>query len=180
MRRLRFLGVVSLMMANVHVNATEITACIINTKSKNNEVYYVFPTTSTKLICDHSNRQYDVTLTDLYKDGWRLVNLLGPVLVGQSSGQPKYNPPILYLERATATTPALSLDPVMDTHLTGKAIVETEKEDNKAIETTKTSTAQKKEEIKEPEREKRGGFFDWLAPKLDIDKSLEEEGGGNE
>jgi hypothetical protein len=151
------------------VDATEITACIINTKAKDNKVYYVFPTTSTKLICDHS-RDASLTLVDLYEDGWRLANLFGPVPANQSKTKPIYNPPILYLERAPRQAPSLSLKPLSDPSMTDEKPALPSSGKSSGV-----SEPEQKEVAEEPEREERGGFFDWLAPKLDIDEPAQEE-----
>ena len=80
-------------------NAAEITTCIIDAKDKTNPVLYYFPISATRLHCDHMKNQPPVSLADLYRDNWRLVQVISPVKVDQDDRQSAYVPPVIYMER---------------------------------------------------------------------------------
>jgi hypothetical protein len=98
MRKLSFSVLLLLVTYIPTAHSAEITTCIIDTSLKTNPVYYYFPITATKLRCDHIKGS-TTTLTDLYKDHWRLIQLVNPILVDQKEKKAAYTPPVLYLER---------------------------------------------------------------------------------
>jgi hypothetical protein len=82
-------------------SAMEVTTCIVDKQLQKNPVYYHFPTTSTKLICDlNKGADYRPTLRVLYSSGWRLIQVVDSDLVDLNSK--KRISPILYLEREVA------------------------------------------------------------------------------
>ena len=93
----------TLLIANLTTaSAAEITTCIIDTTIKSNPVLYYFPITATQLRCDHVKNNKSVTLSELYKANWRLIQVISPILVDQKDQKAAYTPPVLYLERDKA------------------------------------------------------------------------------
>ena len=84
------------------IQAAEITACIIDTSIKSNQVFYYFPLTKTLLRCDHLGESRPVSLNDLCAQSWRLIHMESPILVDQGKKNAAYTPPVLYLERSHA------------------------------------------------------------------------------
>ena len=54
------------------------------------------------LRCDHVKNNTSVTLSELYKENWRLIQVISPILVDQKDQKAAYTPPVLYLERDKA------------------------------------------------------------------------------
>ena len=86
------------------VSAAEITACIIDTNDKTNPVLYYFPVSATRLHCDHMKNEAPVSLSDLYRDNWRLIQVISPVKIDQKDQQSAYVPPVIYMERLQPPT----------------------------------------------------------------------------
>ena len=81
------------------VNAAEITACIIDTNDKTNPVLYYYPVSATRLHCDHMKDEPPLSLSELYRDNWRLIQVISPVKIDQKNQQSAYVPPVIYMER---------------------------------------------------------------------------------
>ena len=121
-------------------NATEITACISDTSVKKNPGLVYFPVAQTVMRCDF--RTKGATLSALYQQNWRVIQIVSPVLINQKKGKSGYSPTVVYMERAIA--PAAPLSDKVSTAPPSD------------IDSTKPESD---EENKAP---RSGGLFDWL------------------
>jgi len=100
----RLLPPALLMLVSSQVLATDIVACVV-ADTQNNPSYYGMATTVTRLKCEFANKDYFPTLPDLYRQGWRLIQVLGgDHALSQGTRAPS---PLYLLERDTVpATPA--------------------------------------------------------------------------
>jgi len=91
LRRLLPLAVAALVPQQVL--GAEIVACIV-ADTPNNSSYYGMATTVTRLRCEFTNKDYFPTLPELYRQGWRLIQVLGG---DQALSQGTLGPSPLYL-----------------------------------------------------------------------------------
>jgi len=127
----------------VPASAAEITTCVTDTSIKNNPAFYYFPITATQLRCDHIRENRSVTLSDLYAENWRLLQVIKPILVEQKDKKSAYTPPVLYLERTKVPARVPQKDSTSESTVSN---------DNTDGETTTGDT---------PKTES-GGLFKWL------------------
>ena len=112
-RSYRFLPLALVALAPTQVLGTDIVACIV-ADTQDNSSYYGMATTVTRLKCEFTNKDYYPTLPELYRQGWRLVQVLGG---DQALSQGTRGPSPLYLlEREVspvppAASPALAPNP---------------------------------------------------------------------
>ena len=151
MKRLSIACLLLLLINIPVVNAAEVTTCIIDSTVKSNPRVYFFPITSTELRCDHVIGKANVTLSDLYKDGWKLIQVISPILFEQKTSGQGYSPVILYLERK---------EPL-------KAPPRKEVTDNS------TATSDDTESDDPAEESQGGSFFNWLKVEPEEEDSSE-------
>ena len=94
-----------LLWASSPAFATDIVACIV-ASLPNNRTYFGTATTATKLKCEFTNENYFPTLPELYRQGWRVIQVLGAEQAISSAGQGAS--PLYLLERETQAAPATS------------------------------------------------------------------------
>ena len=96
-----------LITAVSHVSAAEVTVCVIDGKIKNNPHYFSLPNTKTRLVCEIAQKNIRPTLGDLYRSGFRLIQVVPvPTRYSSAKNQPS---PLLYFEKtepAAAAAPA--------------------------------------------------------------------------
>ena len=75
----------------------EMTVCVTDQAMKENPQYYLLPNTKTRLLCERFDPKVRPRLVDMYKGGWRLLEVVkpDPRLVGMD----KVASPMLYFER---------------------------------------------------------------------------------
>jgi hypothetical protein len=139
-------------MVPVPANAAEITTCIIDTSLKSNPVFYYFPITTTKLRCDHIKDKTSISMADLYKSNWRLIQVVSPIQVDQKDKQSAYTPPVIYMERTEIPKVVQSIDKPADTI--------DNIDDSDSLTEEQQSTA-------------GGGLFNWLKGNSESDSSDE-------
>ncbi len=83
--------------------APQLTVCIVAGDIKKNPKYYSLPTTKTRLKCEVGNAQYRPTLRDLYRNGWRLIDM--QQVDPREAKNKKFPSPLLYLERDLSKEP---------------------------------------------------------------------------
>ena len=103
MRKIGTTFVLASLLAATTVQAAEITVCVTDKKRQNNQTYFELPNTKTVLLCEIKDKLYRVTLKDLYRAGWRMIQVVDvdPVRVKDKKVTPS---PMIYLENTT--TPA--------------------------------------------------------------------------
>ncbi len=74
----RLFCLVLVALAPTQVVGTDIVACIV-ADTQNNSSYYGMATTVTRLKCEFTNKDYYPTLPELYRQGWRLIQVLGGI-----------------------------------------------------------------------------------------------------
>ena len=82
----------TLAMLPAAADAAQILACIV-ADVEGNTSYYGTATTATKLKCELPNPDYLPTLADLYRQGWRLIQVLGgnhAIAMGNRGPSPLY------------------------------------------------------------------------------------------
>ena len=88
------------LMTHGPARAAEITACVVDTNLNANATYFHRPTISTKLLCDlDRGADFRPSLQMLYKEGWRLIQVIDPNLLNPQT-QRRVSP-VFYLERET-------------------------------------------------------------------------------
>lgn len=151
MRKLSITGLLLLLTSLPIVNAAEITTCIIDSTVKKNPRVYFFPITSTELRCDHVIGKANVTLSDLYRNDWKLIQVINPIIFDQKESRPGYSPVIIYLERQER--------PVVP---------------DKTEVTRKPSPVLENIDPEKPAEESQGGgFFDWVKVEPEEESSDE-------
>jgi len=144
-----------LLIANLTTaSAAEITTCVTDTSIKNNPTFYYFPITVTRLRCDHVRSNTSVTLSDLYQDNWRLIQVIKPILIEQKDKKSAYTPPVLYLERTIVPARVKQKDTATESSYSS---------DDSDGETTTDDTS----------KSESGGLFNWL--KGDTQEGTESE-----
>ena len=95
--------ILATLLAATSVEAAEITVCVTDKKRQNNQTYFQLPNTKTVLLCEIKDKLYPVTLRDLYRAGWRLIQVVDvrPVKVKEKVVNPS---PLIYLEKETEPT----------------------------------------------------------------------------
>ncbi|KAB2308313.1 hypothetical protein F8A87_11360 [Betaproteobacteria bacterium SCN2] len=85
----------------------EITVCVVDASIKDNQHYYTLPNTKTRLLCEISQMNLRPTLGDLYRNGFRIIQIEQvPARFQTGNAQPS---PLIYLEKLGA--PAASAEP---------------------------------------------------------------------
>ena len=100
-RRLLICSILSLV--GTPAGATDLVACVV-APLPNNPTYYGTATTLTQLKCEFTRQDYYPTLGELYKLGWRLIEVVGGESAfgkGAQSASPLY-----FLERDQPTSSA--------------------------------------------------------------------------
>lgn len=105
MIRVFFLLAAGLASALVHAAGTEVLACVVAPLEKN-PTYFGTATTVTKLKCEITNEDVYPTLPDLYRQGWRLIQVLGAEQAIASQG--KGTSPLYLLEHESTAAAAES------------------------------------------------------------------------
>jgi|GEM_PF-3665280 len=82
-----------------NASAAEITTCILDTTVKTNPRVYFFPISISKLRCDHITDNTAITLSELYEQNWRLLQVVNPIEFKQKDSPAGYTPVLIYLER---------------------------------------------------------------------------------
>jgi len=75
-RSYRFLPLAFVVLASSRALGADIVACIV-ADTANNSSYYGMATTVTRLKCEFTDKDYYPTLPELYRQGWRLIQILG-------------------------------------------------------------------------------------------------------
>jgi hypothetical protein len=102
---LRLLPLAVLALAPAQVLGADIVACIV-ADLESNSSYYGMATTVTRLRCEFANKDYYPTLPELYRQGWRLIQVLGG---DQALSQGTRGPSPLYLlEREAPMAPPVA------------------------------------------------------------------------
>jgi hypothetical protein len=84
-------------MASVaHAADMEVTVCVVDQKLNKNPQYYALPNTGTAMICDKVSPDLRPNLSDMYTNGWTLIQLVQP---DPRLGGNRVVSPILYFER---------------------------------------------------------------------------------
>lgn len=81
--------------------AADLVACVV-AALPNNPTYHGTATTITKLKCEFTRQDYYPTLGELYRQGWRLIEVMGgelALLAGDKAASPLY-----FLEREQSQT----------------------------------------------------------------------------
>jgi len=99
MKLTHLFGVLTLFLFLTNTAATEITTCVVDSSLKTNPRVYFFPISSTHLRCDHITDNTSVTLSELYEENWRLLQVINPIEFKQKDSGAGYTPVLLYLER---------------------------------------------------------------------------------
>jgi hypothetical protein len=98
----RFVALAFLALASSRVQGADIVACIV-ADTQNNSSYYGMATTVTRLKCEFTDKDYYPTLPELYRQGWRLIQVLGgDHALSQGTRGPS---PLYLLEREAAPAP---------------------------------------------------------------------------
>ena len=97
------IAIASLLLAtSAQLSAAEVTVCVIDAKIKNNPHYYSLPNTKTRLMCEITQKNIRPTLGDLYRSGFRLIQVVPvPARYASAKNQPS---PLLYFEKTGPTT----------------------------------------------------------------------------
>jgi hypothetical protein len=106
--RLLPLAALAMACASLPALGTDIVACVVATNAANNATYYGAATTVTQLKCEFTNKDYFPTLPELYRQGWRLIQVLGgdqAILKGGQGVSP------LYLLEREGNAPAAAAAP---------------------------------------------------------------------
>jgi hypothetical protein len=103
MKRSCFLLSVGLASIALPAAGADFVACIV-ASLPNNANYYGNATTTTKLKCEFTNKDYYPTLPELYRQGWRLLEVIGGDLALANRGSSGISP-LYLLEREMETTP---------------------------------------------------------------------------
>lgn len=99
----RFLAFVFAALAPAQVLGTDIVACIV-ADTESNSSYYGMATTVTRLKCEFASKDYYPTLPELYRQGWRLIQVLGgDHALSQGTRGPS---PLYLLEREALPAPS--------------------------------------------------------------------------
>jgi hypothetical protein len=85
-----------LALAAAPAGATDLVACMV-APLPNNPAYYGMATTITKLKCEFTREDFYPTLGELYRQGWRLIEVVGAE-IPPSQGSRAVSP-LYFLER---------------------------------------------------------------------------------
>jgi hypothetical protein len=101
-RSYRFLPLAFVVLASSRALGADIVACIV-ADTANNSSYYGMATTVTRLKCEFTDKDYYPTLPELYRQGWRLIQVLGgDHALSQGTRGPS---PLYLLEREAPPAP---------------------------------------------------------------------------
>lgn len=100
---IRFLAFAMATLVPTRVLGADIVACIV-AETENNSSYYGMATTVTRLKCEFASKDYYPTLPELYRQGWRLIQVLGgDHALSQGTRGPS---PLYLLEREALPAPS--------------------------------------------------------------------------
>ena len=102
MRRLSVLAPLLLLCA-APAKSADLVACIV-APIPNNPTYNGMATTITKLKCEFTRNDFYPSLGELYKQGWRLIEVVGGELALAPGNQ--VASPLYFLELESAPTPS--------------------------------------------------------------------------
>lgn len=96
-KQLNPFSALALLAASTTAFAGEITVCVIDASIKDNQHYYTLPNTKTRLLCEIAQTNLRPTLGDLYRNGFRIVQIEQvPAKFITDKSQPS---PLIYLEK---------------------------------------------------------------------------------
>jgi len=107
-RSYRFLPLAFVALASSRAIGADIVACIV-ADTPDNSSYYGMATTVTRLKCEFTDKDYFPTLPALYRQGWRLIQVLGgDHALSQGTRGPS---PLYLLERESPPAASTALTP---------------------------------------------------------------------